>query len=277
MEGGDDDNKTGVNEGRRRISKAAAASPILASLASPSVWGTVCSVSGLQSGNTSGHPNEDCGGRGCTPGYWKNHPLAWPPGFSPGTCKDETGQGCKSWTYTGCTPIGEILGGHDVNVFGAYGYNNNTPIMFILQKEVSGGGSTNSKLAHWIAAMFNAIVAPDIYGTSPSALLEALDQATSSSSTFDVIDLVGVLTRMNESGECFLSGGNKADNISCNEYNGVQYMYHSETGTCIPACKAGYAYDWKTKTCVLLGTETSYTDWCKAYPNRPECIPDWTP
>jgi hypothetical protein len=272
MEGGDDQNKpTGVDEGRRRISKAAAASPILASLASPSVWGTVCSVSGLQSGNTSGHAHDECGGRGCTPGYWKNHPLAWPSGFSAGICTEETGNGCKSWSYTGATPIGAILGGNDVSVFGAYGYDNNTPIMFILQKEVGGGGNTNSKLAHWIAAVFNAIVAPMIYGSSVDDLLDALDTAATGT-PFDVDDLFGVLARMNESGECFLSGGNKLSNISCNEFNGVQYIWDADSGTCIPACQSGYEFDWETKTCVLLGQGTDFATWCAANGSDPKCL-----
>lgn len=280
-----DDKQTGdttIDKGRRRISKAVAASPIMASLASPSVWGGYCSVSGLDSGNTSRTGDEVCQGRGCTPGYWKNHPDAWPPGFSPGVCKDgyTSGKGnCKSWTYTGCTEIGEILGGHHVSDFGSkYRYqSNSTPIMYILQREVNGGGDTNSQLSHWIAAIFNAIVAPDIYGTSPVDLLIALDKTYDSNNNYNFSDLLAVLKRMNEAGPCFLSGGSGSADITCNPYNGTEFMYFGPTGTCIPSCPEGQAYDWDTKTCVPMNTETSYEDWCAANPSTPECSGDWLP
>lgn len=263
---------SGIDRERRLISKAAAASPVLASLASPSVWGTVCSVSGLQSGNASGHPqDEPCAGRGCTPGYWKNHPDAWPPGFSPGTCTDNAGNGgCKAWSFTGATPIGEILNGHPVSLFGGSSYNNNDAIMYILQREVNGGGNTNSQLAHWIAGIFNALVAPGIYGSSVGDLLAALDTA-STGSPFGVPELVSVLTRMNESGECFLSGGNGNAEITCSDFNGVQYIYHPDSGTCIPACPSGQEYDWASKTCVPEGQGTSYEDHCSGNNTDPVC------
>jgi hypothetical protein len=273
MEGGDNqDKKTGVDEGRRRISKAAAASPVLASLASPSVWGTVCSVSGLQSGNTSGHNHDECEGSGCTPGYWKNHPDAWPAGFSPGICTDPSGNGgCKAWSYDGATPISAILDGKPVSIFGDYGYSDDTAIMYILQKEVSGGGNTNSKLAHWIAAVFNAIVAPMVYGSSVDDLFAALDTAVTGT-PFDVVDLVDVLTRMNEAGECFLSGGSGNAAISCSEFNGVQYIYDPDSGTCIPACPAGQRFDWETKTCKDFAEATDFATWCANNGSDPACL-----
>lgn len=261
-----------IDKDRRRISKAAAASPLLATLASPSVWGNVCSVSGLQSGNVSGHPQDnECAGHGCTPGYWKNHTDAWPPGFSPGTCTDTKGNGnCKAWSYTGATPISEILNGHSVGVFGASGYDNSTAIFEILNREDNGNGNTNSQLAHWIAGIFNALVAPSIYGSSVGELLGALDTAVAGT-PFDVPELIDVLTRMNESGNCFLSGGNGNAELSCNEFNDVQYIYHPESGNCIPVCPSGYEYDWATKSCVPEGQATSFDDYCDANPGDFAC------
>lgn len=277
----DIDNKPAsqVDKNRRRLSKAAAASPILASLASPSVWGQVCSVSGLQSGNTSiPGKHEECTGRGCTPGYWKNHYKVWPAGFSPGQCVEVKGNKCKSWSYDTATRISEILDGERVSVFtdtftGGVGISDTDAIMKILVDLAPSEkkGSTKAKIAHWIAAVFNSIVAPDAYGTNLADLLDAFHSAIHETGGYTLDDLMDVLTRMNESGECFISGGSGASTPSCGELNGVQYFWHDDSNTCIPTCDAGYSFDWATKTCVTSGMETSYDNWCNANPDEPEC------
>ncbi len=271
---------TQVDSERRRLSKTAAASPILASLASPSVWGVVCSVSGLQSGNTSiNHDDDQCTGRGCTPGYWKNHPNVWPAGFSPGNCVEVQGNKCKSWSYDSATQISEILDGESVSVFaetftGGDPIVNSDAIMKILV-DLGGTegnkGSAKAKIAHYVAAVYNSITAPDAYGTNLADLLDAFHTAIAGTGGYTLNDLMDVLTNMNESGECFISGGSGNSTPSCGELNGVQYLWHEESNTCIPTCDSGYAFDWATKTCVPSGSQTSYSDWCTANPDEPEC------
>jgi hypothetical protein len=57
--------------GRRKLLKGAAgAAPLLVTLASRPAWGGNVCWSGIQSGNVSGHRNEECTG-GRTPGYYK--------------------------------------------------------------------------------------------------------------------------------------------------------------------------------------------------------------
>jgi len=273
-----------VDKERRRISKAAVASPILASLASPSVWGTVCSVSGLQSGNAS-HNNYECGGSGCTPGYWKTHPAVWPWGFSAGACASYNGNSgnCNSWSYDTASKISEILDGVSVSVFGesftgGVGITDDDAIMKILVDlggTESGKGSAKAKIAHWVAAVFNSIVAPDAYGATLSDLYAALHAAVDGTASYTLDDLMNVLTNMNESGDCFISGGSGNAPVTCDSVNGVQYIWDPTPGsnTCIPACDAGKSFDWATKTCVPTGTEASYEAWCAGDgAGAPECV-----
>lgn len=96
-----DDDTTNENAqkysaGRRLFLKGATVTaPIVMTVTSrPSwAWGTWskwrhngggkgCSLSGQLSGNLS-QPEEECGGEGCSPGYWKNHTSRWHPYFPP--------------------------------------------------------------------------------------------------------------------------------------------------------------------------------------------------
>lgn len=64
---------------RRRFTKAGAVAPFVLTLGSRSVWGGAnCSLSGTMSGNLSNHQHDATPGYGCSPGFWKNHPAAWP-------------------------------------------------------------------------------------------------------------------------------------------------------------------------------------------------------
>ncbi len=72
---------------RRRL--AAGGLVVLSSLLAKPVLGAApyrCTISGQLSGNTSSHGNEPpCTALGLSPGYWKNHPEAWPSGYVAGT------------------------------------------------------------------------------------------------------------------------------------------------------------------------------------------------
>ena len=72
--------KDGVtNDSRRRFTKTGlGAGTVIATLVSKPVLGAqyYCTVSGMQSGNTSMHgPAVTC--QGCSPGYWENSPGSW--------------------------------------------------------------------------------------------------------------------------------------------------------------------------------------------------------
>lgn len=63
--------KQNQSNGRRKFIKgAAAATPVILSVASRPVWARNCSLSGQLSGNLSDHDGIPCNGEGCTPGFW---------------------------------------------------------------------------------------------------------------------------------------------------------------------------------------------------------------
>jgi len=66
------------NSRRRLLKNAVMAAPVILTVASRPVWARNCTLSGQLSGNLSDQDiDSDCGGEGCTPGYWKNHPQSW--------------------------------------------------------------------------------------------------------------------------------------------------------------------------------------------------------
>ena len=68
---------------RRRFTGVGVGSPLLLSLASRPVWARNCSESGVLSGNLSEANDPECGGEGCSPGYWKNHTSRWHHNYPP--------------------------------------------------------------------------------------------------------------------------------------------------------------------------------------------------
>ncbi len=67
----------GVESRRRLLKGIVASAPVVASVASrPVLAARNCSESGQLSGNASG-TGPECGGEGCTPGFWKNHTGLW--------------------------------------------------------------------------------------------------------------------------------------------------------------------------------------------------------
>ena len=71
-----DEQQSGKNQGdqsqsrRKFIKGAAAATPVLLSVASRPVWARNCSLSGQLSGNLSDQDGVPCQGEGCTIGFW---------------------------------------------------------------------------------------------------------------------------------------------------------------------------------------------------------------
>lgn len=76
-----------IVSGRRKFLKgAAAATPILLSVASRPVWARNCSLSGQLSGNLSDQSGDICAGEGCSQGYWRHRGYqvgGWHPEFYP--------------------------------------------------------------------------------------------------------------------------------------------------------------------------------------------------
>jgi hypothetical protein len=77
---GGSDSGSAPDESRRRLAKAALASPVIMTFASRPVWGAACTASALGSmTHTSHHPDENPATcvLGCTSAYWVGHSAAW--------------------------------------------------------------------------------------------------------------------------------------------------------------------------------------------------------
>ncbi|KPJ90537.1 MAG: hypothetical protein AMJ53_13315 [Gammaproteobacteria bacterium SG8_11] len=69
--GPDEPSTNDQNQSRRKFIKgAAAATPIILSVASKPVWARNCSLSGQLSGNLSDHDGIPCSGQGCSTDFW---------------------------------------------------------------------------------------------------------------------------------------------------------------------------------------------------------------
>jgi hypothetical protein len=141
------------------------------------------------SGNLSRPDNNDCGGGGCTPGFWRNNWLPWQcAGYSPGwlTCAD------ASKTVYQCRPNdlrivltndpASSAWGHRTDTWGTMfgceppigsGYSSSTPLLNI----VDGSPPMNTAKTfamHAVAAMLNASCAAVAYGSNADDLRIAI-------------------------------------------------------------------------------------------------------
>lgn len=230
---------------RRKLAKAALATPVLASLSSRPVWGAYCSISGLQSGNTSvaGGP-KPCEGSGCTPGFWKNSPESWliNTQYDPGECK----------TFKQNGACGEWNGGPGTPFNAAFGTGPSDSMMDILLKTgttpATTPGNYNTKLNHFVAALLNADSAPNTYGATAQQVIDAVADALNGTLTDDsgnpltIDDLFDVLVQMNEAGG--------ADHCIFNNHGYCKDNEVSNGTECIPACGHGQAFDYCAGDCV---------------------------
>lgn len=227
-----------TNVSRRKLAKAALASPILASLATRPVWGTTCSISGMQSGNTSPGTPTECEGSGCTPGYWKGAPEAWVINtpYSPGKCTAfNSGNGlCKEWN-----------GGFGTKFSDAFGCGPDDTMMDILQKTnqttATKSGSYNTQLNHFIAALLNASAAPSTYGATAGQVITVVCETINGTGSFTMESLKDLLARMNEAGgadHCIYNNAGFCDNNEVS--NGTE---------CIPSCGKDQGFDLCDNTC----------------------------
>lgn len=145
--------KSAVDESRRGFTKSGLAmSGVILTLASRPVMACTCkSPSGFLSGNVSA-PNTTLKCYGLSPGYWKNHPEAWPSPYKAGTCTG-TVKVCSNpanWTTIGATKFASVFNcNNHGSIYAKY-------TMF--QVVSAGGGSVDPQElgAHIVAALLNA-------------------------------------------------------------------------------------------------------------------------
>lgn len=231
-----------VNRIRRRLGKAALATPVIASLAARPAM--ACSMSGFLSGNTSpGRTPYSCGTNGCTPGFWKNNPQVWKKTpYSAGYCADGlSAVECdKAWVVDGTTLL-QILDPNFGNSPFAAAPNSSEFLLQILLNGVKGGGFKDNNYAfvcHYIAAVLNASSAESLYGSSAQQIISGLWLARQSGKLTEYKD---ILVGLNERNCMFDAHGNFADGFVSNG---------TTAAAGIPACKRGFHYDFVTKVCV---------------------------
>jgi hypothetical protein len=225
-----------VNQGRRRLSKAALAAPVVvASLSARPAM--ACSVSGFISGNTSpGRTPPTCEGNGCTPGFWKTHPELWESltGYSAGACARSNPSGqCQEWTVGGAT-LFAILGDCTNPFISA---PSNAFLLDILLKGVTGNSVKNeyADVCHYICAILNAAATP-AYGSTVEEIQKGLCIAAGKGEVNYYTTVL--LARLNERGCVYDSQGRCIDGFVMPD------------GKCIPACPDHYHFDPDSMKCV---------------------------
>lgn len=226
-----------VNQVRRRLSKAALATPVIASLAARPAM--ACSVSGFISGNTSpGRTPPTCEGYGCTPGFWKNNPEAWfrTGLYSAGSCSQSLPSGnCKAWVIGGTT-LAQIL-----TCQNPFAPDSSSYLLDIFLKGVGNGNSFTSGYAdvcHYIAAILNAASTP-AYGSTVAEVQEGLCKAIANNQVNYYTTVL--LAKLNERGCVYDAHGACEKGFVLNGGTPPQ---------CIPACPVGYVFDPVSVKCV---------------------------
>lgn len=237
---GDETPKQPVNLGRRRLSRAALATPVIATLAARPAM--ACSVSGFISGNTSpGHGDYQCSGYGCTPGFWKGHPDIWirvTNGLVSGgqliTINPCTSQpkDCTYWSSSGGTTLVNVLGG-----FNPFGVDSTKPLLDLLEE------NSGQPVYHFIAAWLNATASAVSYGSTPEEVIQGLVKAKDLGKVHEYGQL---LDSLNNRGCMFDAHGD------CAAEGDLQFIYSQDLRTCIPKCKSGYKFDPVSMQCVPI-------------------------
>lgn len=234
-----------VNSGRRKLSKAALATPIAASLiARPAL---ACSISGFMSGNTSPGHTYTCDVYSCSPGFWKEHPEIWYSAthgkVSGGAqvtvpnCTSKKPKDCAYWSTTTGTTLKQALAlyGYHGNPFGV---DADKPLIDLMND------NPGSSVFHFGAALLNAISSPISYGATAQQVVDALTYAVAKSKLQQFINLLADKLEDPGGNKCFLNAHGE-----CNSFNNIQYVFDPVMG-CIPKCARNQVFDPITKTCV---------------------------
>lgn len=149
-------NEEQISSSRRRFTKAGLlASPVLMTVASRPVFGVGC-LSNMLSGNLSDPNRGECN-LGLSPGYWKNHPSAWPmpagvlpDGSIPSKCRQckSKQNGLVSWECTDGALFNDYFSSGPQD-------SQNRSMLEILCTD------SGSDKFHIIAALLNAMVDPN--------------------------------------------------------------------------------------------------------------------
>ncbi|MYM62016.1 hypothetical protein [Pseudomaricurvus sp. HS19] len=241
---------------RRNLAAAGASASVMMSLFSRPVFGSsICSVSGLTSGNVSGHEHE-CSGQGCTPGYYKNNIDGWPPGYNPGTPVLKSSGKIDFYSAEGGTTfIGTFM--FEPAIAGVEPFSSSPyPVTLwqVLNEHSAGNGqqdygSLGTFHFHLVAALFNAEHAPTLYGATPDQV-KALALAVNSGEgeymgkTITRAEVAELFATLNERGDCFF-----------NAHGEVEKGYTIVDGEVVAYCEAGYYYDRDKMMCVKEGSE----------------------
>lgn len=236
-----------VNQSRRAFTSASVATPVVASLLSRPAWSSVCSISGLASGNISnaaGTPGICTSGDlgvGCTPGFWKNNTEAWTrTDYSPGHCESFNGGGqCKQWNADTSAKFSSVFG------FTVPNGDADSTLMSVLLLAVKGGGGLNpnhAHQAHWVAAVLNASADPISYGQTAAEVIAAVRSVNGLGPdvSFTEDELHTLLSTMNARGCQFNAHGECGDNFT------GDYL----DGRCIPVCGNNQTFDVNSEVCI---------------------------
>lgn len=169
---------------RKLLIGALGVAPTIATLAGRPVWAKQCTVSGMLSGPQSGEMAIRCGG--CTPGFWKTNPTAWPPSVHAGTpvageislvtgecVPTNSGTGtCKVYGDDG-TKFDAIFGvGSAAGVGLVNDQGQPLTLMQVLWLEHSTTHVNGALGAQAVAAVFNAARFPEQYGYTVLEIIE---------------------------------------------------------------------------------------------------------
>jgi len=144
--------EAGVEKRRRFIKGAAAATPVILTLASTSVFGQEECLSQQMSGNASGTTGSCV--KGHLPAFWKDpvNRNSWPTGFDYGTALDNPASTTDCNRYSGGTTFNDPI------AFGSgVGFISPTPTESI---RVILCTSITSPAAIWSAALLNSVTIP---------------------------------------------------------------------------------------------------------------------
>ena len=234
-----------TDHSRRKFTQAAFTAPVLASLISAPAWGTACSISGLRSTNLSGHNHEECDGSGCTPGFWSQNLDAWKlHPYAPGSCDEYKGNGdCKQWNTTiGASTFKSAFG----DDFPLSPIDPDTGMDYTLidvMLDHENWGSEGTYYFHLVAALFNAIVAPDLYGSTEADVIALFQDVRDG--LIDYHDALATLDKMNNAGTCFIDAhGNFLED------DGLRTVEDPNSAKTIPACKEGFSWNHGLQKCV---------------------------
>lgn len=178
-----------VNSGRRKFASATLAAPVLLSLVNKTAWaGPACAPSAFVSATfASHHPDQAllCGNAvGRSPGYWKNHPNAWPVPFLPDPrkrrnqeCSDfENTQGDDEFYVDGSSPQNHTycrstsLFNEVFDCVGTSPYPDNWTLMEVLRNGNGNAGMQNVEF-HAVAALLNAASGQPDYNLTVAEVL----------------------------------------------------------------------------------------------------------